>query len=387
MTLWPWIILSVLYGGCVGSFLNVVIYRLPAGKSLVRPGSHCPQCDRSLRWFENIPILSWLVLRARCRSCGASISVQYPLVEAVCAGLFGITLWIYFGTTLRPAFFDAGPAATWPLLLIHLVLIAALLAASVIDLKLFIIPLDIPCLVTVVALLGIPAAAAFSPATRDVAPAVGGAPTSAAIGALAGLAMAYALLRIGVLPQSFSPLDDEVESPDPMDHGTPDQWLAYPHPRREMAKELLYVVWPLLGAAAGVAIYIFFLEAPDAGGVPAVSALGGVVMGYMVGGGLIWGIRIIGTLAFGKEAMGLGDVHVLAAIGAVYGWSDALIVFFLAPFAALAGSALVAGVGKMLKGEVRAIPYGPYLAMAAIVWAWFQVPLREAYATLFFPIP
>lgn len=75
-------------GGAVGSFLNVVVYRVPAGKSLVHPGSHCPACGHPIRWHDNMPILSWFVLRGRCRDCGSPISMRYPLVEAITAALF-----------------------------------------------------------------------------------------------------------------------------------------------------------------------------------------------------------------------------------------------------------------------------------------------------------
>jgi len=75
-------------GGALGSFLNVVIYRLPAGESLVHPGSHCPACQHPIRWYDNVPILSWFVLRGRCRDCGSRISMRYPLVEAITAALF-----------------------------------------------------------------------------------------------------------------------------------------------------------------------------------------------------------------------------------------------------------------------------------------------------------
>lgn len=68
-------------GGCIGSFLNVVIYRLPLGKSVVSPGSRCPRCGHDIRWFDNLPVFSWLFLRGRCRDCGTSISARYPLVE------------------------------------------------------------------------------------------------------------------------------------------------------------------------------------------------------------------------------------------------------------------------------------------------------------------
>ncbi len=391
VTLWPWLILVVLYGACVGSFLNVVIYRMPAGESLLRPGSHCPRCQRGLAWFENIPIVSWLVLRARCRTCGASISAQYPLVEAVCALLFGMTFYAYYLSPWRPEFAGAEAlASTWPVLLVHLVLVAALLAASVVDMKLFIIPLDIPNCVTLVALVGLPLAAWVVPGSERASPAVGAHTAVAAFGGLGGLGVAYLLLRRGLVPQSFAPDPDEPApdvGEDASPHGSPEQWLAYPHPRREVAKELLYIAWPAAGVVTGFFAARIFLAAPSEAPWPPVSVMGGVIWGYLAGASLIWGIRILGTLAFGKEAMGLGDVHVLAAIGAVFGAGDALIVFFIAPFAGLAGSVVVAGVGRLLKGEVRAIPYGPYLAAAALIWTWFQMPLREAYATLFLPIP
>jgi len=77
-----------LLGLCVGSFLNVAIYRLPEGKSVLFPSSHCLTCKTPLRWYHNVPLLSWLFLRAKCATCKAPISIQYPLVELICAGLF-----------------------------------------------------------------------------------------------------------------------------------------------------------------------------------------------------------------------------------------------------------------------------------------------------------
>jgi leader peptidase (prepilin peptidase)/N-methyltransferase len=75
-------------GGCFGSFLNVVIYRVPAGKSVVHPGSHCPVCGHAIRWYDNIPLISWLVLRARCRDCHTPIPIRYPFVEVLVAAVF-----------------------------------------------------------------------------------------------------------------------------------------------------------------------------------------------------------------------------------------------------------------------------------------------------------
>jgi len=76
------------FGATVGSFLNVVVYRLPTGMSLVEPGSHCPACKRRIRWFDNVPILSWIILRGRCRDCRSAIAMRYPIVEAITAVLF-----------------------------------------------------------------------------------------------------------------------------------------------------------------------------------------------------------------------------------------------------------------------------------------------------------
>jgi leader peptidase (prepilin peptidase)/N-methyltransferase len=82
-----------LLGLAVGSFLNVVARRVPAGESIVSPGSHCPACGRSIRWWNNLPVLSWLLLRGRCRDCGEAISFRYPLVELLGGAVAVASLW------------------------------------------------------------------------------------------------------------------------------------------------------------------------------------------------------------------------------------------------------------------------------------------------------
>jgi len=86
-------------GACVGSFLNVCIHRMPLQRSIVHPRSSCPACGSLIRWYDNIPVISWLALRGRCRQCGTSIAVRYPLVEASTAALF-VLLYISRGATL-----------------------------------------------------------------------------------------------------------------------------------------------------------------------------------------------------------------------------------------------------------------------------------------------
>src|SRR4051812_2644878 len=87
--------IAALFGAVVGSFLNVCIYRLPLGTSIVWPASACPHCERPLSWFENLPVLSFLALRGRCRTCKAPIRVRYPIVEALTAAMFALAWWHY----------------------------------------------------------------------------------------------------------------------------------------------------------------------------------------------------------------------------------------------------------------------------------------------------
>jgi leader peptidase (prepilin peptidase)/N-methyltransferase len=133
-----------LLGLMIGSFLNVVIWRVPRDESIVRPPSHCPSCDAEIAPYDNIPVVSWLVLRGRCRACGAGISVRYPLVELACAGLW-VAMALRFGVTWElPA---------------YLVLVSALLALSLIDFDTFLLPNRIvyPLSVALVVLFGLAA--------------------------------------------------------------------------------------------------------------------------------------------------------------------------------------------------------------------------------------
>jgi leader peptidase (prepilin peptidase)/N-methyltransferase len=106
------IVFAFVLGAILGSFINVLIYRLPRGESVVMPASRCPSCTRRLEWWENVPILSFLVLRGRCRTCGAGISPRYLLVELVVAGLFVYSVWRH-GLT-----WDAAATAVFGLLLV-----------------------------------------------------------------------------------------------------------------------------------------------------------------------------------------------------------------------------------------------------------------------------
>ena len=377
---WWALVLVTVWGACVGSFLNVVVYRVPEGMSVISPPSRCPGCEQKLAWYDNVPVLGWLWLRGRCRTCGMKISPQYPLVEAFCAALFCVLTWAYFFTDLRPGFEQLGVGLTWPVLAVHLVLVGGMLAASLIDAKLYIIPLGITWVVALAALalpasfaLELTAEPTLNPegAFGSLVPSVGPGGLGVALGGLAGLSLSVFLLRRGVLPLSFA--EEEPEGEDATLPGEdPEAFLAHPHPRREVGKELLFLTAPVLGAVAG-GLVAGSLAGPDPGLLPAWAAsLGGVVLGYLAGGAVVWFVRILGTLLFGKEAMGLGDVHLMAAVGAVIGAADVTLAFFVAPFLGLAVAFTAGGVSKVLTGQKRIIPYGPSLCVAVYLVMIFR---------------
>src|SRR5690554_1009399 len=135
----PVVAITGLLGFLIGSFLNVVVWRLPRGESLSHPGSACPRCGHPIRWFDNVPVLSWLLLRGRCRDCAAVISPRYPLVELATGAFFaGVTVWL-----LGPVAPDAlaeSPAATLVALAGFLYLAAITVALTLIDLDTHTLP-------------------------------------------------------------------------------------------------------------------------------------------------------------------------------------------------------------------------------------------------------
>jgi len=382
-----WTVFLFAVGACVGSFLNVVIYRLPRGESIVFPPSHCPACGRRIRWYDNVPLVSWFALRARCRSCKARISPRYVVVEAATALLAaGLFVW-YYVLDLRSGSGDF--ASSWPTFAAHAVLLCGLLACSVVDVEHWIVPLEVCWAVSAVgAAVG---AASPHPFLPTVSPAAG----AAAVGAGAGLIAALLLVRFGVLQPSF--LDAAAHGAGapaaPSRAGGGGRAAEAPRrrevrsvaitkahgvdPRREVLREVAF-----LAPAVALAVVAYLLVT----GVPAVRAAWAAVtdharagrlaahvngflaalFGYLIGGLWIWGTRILGTLAFGKEAMGLGDVHILAAVGAVCGWIVPSIAFFVAPFCGLLWA-----LKLVLTRRQRELPYGPWLALATGIVLFF----------------
>jgi len=243
-------VIAALFGAIVGSFLNVVILRLPdATASIVYPASRCPRCLNPLSWYENIPVVSYLFLRGRCRHCREKISLQYPAVELAMA-LFSAALVWRFGLTVTSAGF--------------FLLIAALLVISVIDLRLQIIPNII---------------------------------------SLPGIAVGF-----------------------------------------------------LFAIVSG---YITWLDS---------------LFGILFGGGILYAVAGLYQLLRNKEGMGGGDIKLLAMLGAFLGWQS---LPFIILASSLAGS--IIGLTAIALGKRSAaarIPFGPYLAAAAIVYLFFATEIQ-----------
>jgi len=378
------------FGCCIGSFLNVVIYRLPREKSLVKPGSACPGCGTPIRFYDNIPLVSWLVLGAKCRRCKTRISVRYFLVELLTGSIFLGLYLAYFHTSVRPGMqVDGG----WFVYLLHLVLLAAFIAGSGIDLELWIIPLSICWLVTVAGFLGSAAGGYIIAPTLieegSLLPIASPGTGALALGGVVGLAIGMLLLKTGLLKRSYEvpegaegqarPVDEVMSSEN---NGTPfGDEPDYNH-RLEAFREILFLTPIVLCALAAYAI----VKRPGpvaewwAGclAYPAVGGFLGSLFGYLVGCAVVWATRIFGTLVFGKEAMGLGDVHLMGAAGAVIGPMMVVIAFFVAPFFGL-GWALF----QMFFKKIRQIPYGPFLSLAVFTVMILHDWILNRFAFLF----
>ncbi len=249
------VVFMLAMGLAIGSFLNVCIYRLPRRESLMYPGSHCPVCNRSLAWFENLPLSSWLVLRGRCRTCRTPIPVQYPLVEAITAAVFVGAYFIYGWT---------------PLLAARLLFACAMIVLFVIDLQHRILPNAIT---------------------------------------LPGIVIGFIL--------SFF---------------LPPGWRSS-------------------------------------------------LVGLLAGGGVLFAIGESYYRLRGYEGLGMGDVKMLAMIGAFLGWPLMLVTLVLASFA---GSAVGVGLLVSRRGDMKAaLPFGTFLAVGALVAAVAGDAFLAWYLTLY----
>ena len=359
---WIWIIFIFLMGACVGSFLNVVIWRMPRDQSIAFPGSHCPSCGRAIKWYDNVPLLSWLMLRGKCRFCSVSISPRYLIVEALTALMVvGLYVCMYLLNVRKElGVFEE----SWPMFVSHAALLCGLLACSLIDIETFTVPLEICWFVS---LVGIVVSAVWpgDVLMPSVSPTLG----ASCLGAAIGLVFAVLLLRHGLIQASFVDADyrGDNENNEKGQHQVAITSASGVNPRLEILRELIFLAPIFTSAIAagllvakvdsiGLAWQRLYALADGRVGVH-MGGLFAAMFGYFIGAIWIWGMRIFGTLAFGKEAMGLGDVHILAAVGAITGWIIPSLAFFLAPVFGLLWALFL----LIRKGQ-RELPYGPWLS-------------------------
>ena len=308
-------------GAFIGSFLNVCVYRIPQHddlksqlQGLVSPPSSCPRCRYCIRWYDNVPILGWILLNGRCRNCQTPISFRYPFIELLNGLLFVLVFWFEVPTawtaTIRDSlFFNEAfhnDMTDWTrnqqgihVMLqyaYHLVLIEALLVASLIDLDEMIIP------------------------DGSTLPAM-------AVGLTGAFLSGYFYL----VPVWYQ--DNRLMSEF--------RWIipdSYKFLFTDLSISNWMIQWPHLHGLL-------------------VS-----VVGLIVGGGIVWAVRIVGQWILKQEAMGFGDVVLMAMIGSFIGWQAVIMVFFLAPLFAL----LIVLISFVFHRQ-REIPYGPYLSIATVV--------------------
>ena len=407
-------------GACVGSFLNVVVWRLPrieigendstfralmrTVEGLSNPPSHCPKCDTPIKWYDNLPVVGWIKLGGKCRACKAAISARYPVIEFITGAIFVFYYVMFFVAQIgpcapRPVMVEhealgamkmmAAPlwiGTHWPIYLLCMVLVSALLAASLIDAELFMIPIEIPW---VLAAVGVVTHTIIDrpsmPGALNLAPAA----AALAAGGTLGLLVTLALWKVGLIPVSFpdgEPMQDidREAAQREIDEARAAGKNPAPLPpvyspaavRREMRKEMLFLLPPMLLAAA----FFFTATAIEPisrwwGGLVVghhwFSGLLGALLGALVGGFVVWITRILGTLAFGRLAMGLGDVHLMFGVGAIVGAGCATIAFFLAPF-----FGIFVALYMFVTGTKRELPYGPYLSLATAFCLLFCCPIQ-----------
>ena len=362
---WIWFAFIFVFGCCIGSFLNVVIYRLPRDKSLIKPPSACPACGKHIRFYDNIPLVSWLLLGTKCRYCKAKISPRYFVIELLTGLVFTGLFFLYFRTNLRPGM-PSFPDGGWFIYLTSIVLLAAFIAASAIDLQFWVIPVYICWFVTAAGLLGSALGVyVIDPAVIGryaLLPSASANTASLAAGATIGLAISWLLLATGLIKRSYEAESgtnrESAHEPQAVD-AVPDDEFNH---RLEICREIIFLLPILICSLAAYwitrktpPIQVWWLNFSQK---PVIAGLMGSLFGYFVGCGVVWATRIFGTLGFGKEAMGLGDVHLMGAAGAVIGPAFVVVAFFIAPFFGLTWVAF-----RMFFKKTRQIPYGPFLSL------------------------
>ena len=334
------------------------------------------------------------MLRGKCSACKSKISPEYVLFEIFMGSLFlGVyaILYIfspsdgYFGEIGGPWWYYNEFLRTWPSYFALAFLFAGLVSMTIIDARTYTIPIQIPlfvigCIFASDILQCVMGLTSRGGMTGWSKPCADWTVIGASVGGGLGILFSQILLWKGVFKISFLDYEEYVKGDDIL--------AEYPHARREMKHEIVFLIPIITGLIVG-----WILSGLLGPGAPPLllQAMGGSAAGYFVGAGLIWGIRIIGTLAFGREAMGLGDVHLLGAVGAALGWFEPILIFFVAPFSGILWFFMSMGLGVVFRSLNRELPYGPHLAVATLLVVlgrpWIDAGWRVYFGELPLPTP
>ncbi len=361
-----WSLIFFVFGCIVGSFLNVCIYRMPRGESLVSPPSHCPHCKYSIPWFLNIPLFTWLILRGRCAHCGATISARYFFVELL-TGLAFLGSWLAVGHQERL------------LALAYCLVLAGFIVATFIDLEHFIIPDEITIggmVVGFLCSLAVPAlhsrsdplltllATLLSRGQQEAlklqtAPSQVSSLLQSVLGIGIGFGLVYLIVRLGKLLFGRQRLDLEPGSKVVFTETT----LVLPG-QEILFEELFYRKSDVITfKAKAVELIDRCYQTTTVRLSPEKLLIGDEVLNpehvpHME--------VVTDTMFLPREAMGFGDVKFMGAIGAFLGWQATF-------FSLMVSSVIGALVGMLFvvlgKREWSSrIPFGPYIALAAVIW-------------------
>jgi len=349
------------FGAVIGSFLNVCVHRLPLDQSIVTPPSHCPHCNERIRWVDNIPLISYLALRGKCRHCGATISPRYFLVELLTAVLF-LLMWLKLTEWDQPPvqgiYLLKGP--------IFWMIIAGLIVATFIDFEHMIIPNEITLGGIVV---GFICSVLVPPLQHTQSHAV--AALGSLLGIFTGSLVLIAIAKFGKL------LFGRLRVPLP-----PGTTVTIVDRRLKLPGE--EIDWSHLFSRSSdkvrfeaASIKFADKEFQDATVIVREDSIAVNGAKYPLPDGAIE--AIVNEIVIPREAMGFGDVKLLAAIGAFLGWQATVFSIFLSSMVgSIVGLALIALRKRDLQGH---IPYGPYIALGALIWLFAQDQLLAIMAT------
>ena len=364
-------------GALTGSFANVVIYRLPKGKSIVRPRSSCPNCHQTLSALDLVPIFSWLFLRGRCRRCKNPISVRYVLVEALVAAGFGFIAWKF-------------PIESYQLSFLPLIILFAMIVMmSFIDIDHYILPDSLTLPAIIVGILGtfLYAPTANLPTTLQ---ALLGAGFGAGIIVLINRIGSLILRRFKDTKERLWPIGMDQVNVAALGGILGGYWLGFGLATFSLILNLTTV--RILRLSESIIYALWFIAVLALTWNPLVKPLLAIEVTFVAAGAF----AIIGSFywwvygfTYGKDeeqpeeeddepvAMGFGDVKLAAVLGAMLGPANILVALIVAIFA----GAIFGVIGKLLGGS-RTIPFGPYLAVGGLVALFFGVELREWYLSL-----